>query len=148
MNAVEIRGLAKRFGSQVALAGVDLALAEGEVLGLLGPNGAGKSTLVRALMGRVRPDAGTIAIFGRAADDAGARDTLGYVPQEIALYAGLTARDNLRVFGRYQGLGGETLAAAVAEGLAFANLLEQSVRADLRAEFFGCRRERSRSDDA
>jgi ABC-2 type transport system ATP-binding protein len=60
MSAVEIRALAKRFGTLQALAGVDLEVGEGEVLGLLGPNGAGKSTLVRALMGRVRPDAGTI----------------------------------------------------------------------------------------
>ena len=126
MNAVEIRGLAKRFGAQVALAGIDLDLGEGEVLGLLGPNGAGKSTLVRALMGRVRPDAGEIEIFGRPADAPGVRDALGYVPQEIALYPALTARENLRAFGRYLGLAGEPLVAAVDAGLAFANLAERA----------------------
>jgi ABC-2 type transport system ATP-binding protein len=124
--AVDIHGLTKRFGGQVALAGVDLTLARGEVLGLLGPNGAGKSTLVRALVGRVRPDEGEIRIFGRAAEAPGARDALGWVPQEIALYDGLTARQNLRVFGRYLGLGDEALAAAVARGLAFANLEERA----------------------
>jgi ABC-2 type transport system ATP-binding protein len=126
MHAVEIRGLVKRFGALQALAGIDLELREGEVLGLLGPNGAGKSTLVRALMGRVRPDAGEIRIFDRPSEAPGARDALGYVPQEIALYDVLTARDNLRVFGRYLGMAGEALAAAVERGLAFANLVDRA----------------------
>jgi ABC-2 type transport system ATP-binding protein len=126
VNAVEIAGLAKRFGGQVALAGVDLALGEGEILGLLGPNGAGKSTLVRALMGRVRPDAGEIRISGRRAEEPGARDALGYVPQEIALYGGLTARQNLEVFGRYLGLSGPGLERAVARGLELARLADRA----------------------
>ncbi len=126
MHAVEIRALARRFGSLDALAGVDLDLAAGEILGLLGPNGAGKSTLVRALMGRVRPDAGEIRLFGRTADEPGARDVLGYVPQEIALYPVLSASENLRAFGRFQGLAGEPLERAVAAGLAFANLADRA----------------------
>jgi len=126
MPAVEIHRLEKRFDGLAALAGIDLDLAEGEVLGLLGPNGAGKSTLVRALTGRVRPDAGEIRLFGRPADDPGARDRLGYVPQEIALYPVLSARQNLRVFGRYLGLAGAQLEAAVAAGLAFANLEDRA----------------------
>ena len=126
MPAVEVHRLEKRFGALVALAGVDLELGAGEVLGLLGPNGAGKSTLVRALTGRVRPDAGEIRLLGRPAEAAGARDPLGYVPQEIALYPVLTARENLRVFGRYLGLEGARLAAAVAAGLAFANLEDRA----------------------
>jgi len=126
MPAVEIRELAKRFGELQALAGIDLELAEGEILGLLGPNGAGKSTLVRALIGRVRPDAGEIRLFGRIASATGARDVLGYVPQEIALYPALTARENLVVFGRYLGLSGARLRDAVAQGLAFSNLVERA----------------------
>jgi len=122
MNAVEVRSLSKRFGERPALSGVDLAFAPGEVLGLLGPNGAGKSTLVRALIGRVLPDAGEIRLLGRDADEPGARDAIGYVPQEIALYPVLSAEQNLRVFGRYLGLAGERLEAAVAAGLNFANL--------------------------
>jgi ABC-2 type transport system ATP-binding protein len=126
MNALEIHAVTKRFGDLQALAGVDLALAPGEVLGLLGPNGAGKSTLVRALMGRVRPDAGEIRLLGRPADEPGARDVLGYVPQDIALYQVLTAGENLRAFGRYLGLAGERLERAVARALEFAALADRA----------------------
>jgi len=124
-QAVEVRSLSKRFGERSALSGVDLAFSAGEVLGLLGPNGAGKSTLVRALIGRVRPDAGEIRLLGRGADERGARDAIGYVPQEIALYPVLSAEQNLRVFGRYLGLDGDRLEAAVAAGLRFANLADR-----------------------
>ena len=60
----EMRGIAKRFGATVALSGVDLAVAPGEVCGLVGENGAGKSTLMAILSGAVRPDAGTMALDG------------------------------------------------------------------------------------
>ena len=126
MVAVEIRGLTKSFGALRALAGIDLTLDAGEVLGLLGPNGAGKSTLVRALMGRVRPDSGEIRLFGRPSGEAGARDVLGYVPQEIALYPVLSAEENLRVFARFLGLAGEPLRAAVRRGIEFANLADRA----------------------
>ena len=126
MNAVEIRGLTKRFGELQALAGVDLHLVPGEVLGLLGPNGAGKSTLVRALVGRVRPDQGEIELLGRPADDPGVRAALGYVPQEIALYGVLTAQQNLLFFGRLLGLLGAPLRSAVAAALAFSNLEDRA----------------------
>lgn len=124
--AIEVRGVTKRFGSLQALAGVDLVLGAGELLGLLGPNGAGKSTLVRALMGRVRPDAGEISLFGRGANEPGARDLIGYVPQEIALYPTLSARENLDLFGRFLGLAGQKLSGAVASGLAFASLVDRA----------------------
>jgi ABC-2 type transport system ATP-binding protein len=126
MPAVEIHELEKSFGGLKALDGVELSLGEGEVLGLLGPNGAGKSTLVRALMGRVQPDRGRILLFGVPADTPGARDVLGYVPQEIALYPMLTAAENLVAFGRYLGLAGRRLDAAVGDGLAFSNLADRA----------------------
>ena len=64
-NAVEAEGIVKRFGSTVALDGVDLGVEEGTVLGLLGPNGAGKTTMVRVLATLLRPDSGTASVFGR-----------------------------------------------------------------------------------
>jgi ABC-2 type transport system ATP-binding protein len=126
MNAVELEGIAKTFGAQRALSGVDLTVRAGEVFGLLGPNGAGKSTLVRTLVGRVRLDSGSVRLFGRPADEPGARDAIGYVPQELALYQVLSAAENLRVFGRYLGLAGERLERAVERGLAFANLTDRA----------------------
>jgi ABC-2 type transport system ATP-binding protein len=92
---------------------VSLQLNDGECLGLLGPNGAGKSTTIRSIVGRVRPDAGSVRIFGHAAESAEARAAIGWVPQELALYPMLTCRENLDSFGRYQGLTGKALDDAI-----------------------------------
>jgi ABC-2 type transport system ATP-binding protein len=127
-SALVVTNLVKNFDSRRALDGVSLELREGEVLGLLGPNGAGKSTLVRTIMGRVKPNAGEVTIFGRRAPagDNDAREQVGIVPQEIALYPLLTARENLTVFGRYYGLRGELLDKAIAESLEWAGLTERA----------------------
>ena len=126
--AVVVTNLAKNFNGRKALDGVSLELREREVLGLLGPNGAGKSTLVRTIMGRVKPNGGEVMIFGRRAPagDNVAREQVGIVPQEIALYPLLTARENLTVFGRYYGLDGTSLDSAIAESLAWAGLAERA----------------------
>ncbi len=131
---VEAVGLRKLYGSLVALDGVSLQLREGEILGLLGPNGAGKTTLVRSLVGRVKPDAGELKLFGV---EAGEREQqrLGWVPQELAIYPKLTARDNLSAFGRYQGLQGAALEAAIARGLQWASLQDRA--GDIAGTFSG-----------
>jgi ABC-2 type transport system ATP-binding protein len=121
-----ISRLTKSFGSQTALAGVTLDIAPGEILGLLGPNGAGKTTLVRSVAGRVRPDGGQLSLFGLAPTDDAAPTLRGWVPQEICLYPLLTPRENLWTFGRYQGLAGAPLDAAVAESLEWIGLAERA----------------------
>jgi ABC-2 type transport system ATP-binding protein len=128
MHPIELRGVSKQFGARKAVDAVDLHVAEGEVLGLLGPNGAGKTTLVRMIMGRVAPDAGTVSIFGRVAlpADGTARARVGFVPQEIALYDRLTARENLLLFGRYLGIASEQLDDRVARALTWAALADRS----------------------
>jgi ABC-2 type transport system ATP-binding protein len=112
MNALRIEHARKRFGDRDALVDASLELRPGELLALLGPNGAGKTTLIRAVAGRVRLDGGTIEIFGRPVaglPDTAQRARLGFVPQEIALYPLLTARENLEVFGTYHGVTGARL---------------------------------------
>ena len=123
---LRIDSLAKSFGDRVALAGVSLEVAEGEILGLLGPNGAGKTTLIRCVVGRVVPTSGSIEVFGEAVESRAARARIGYIPQEIALYGRLTAEENLGVFGRYAGLSGDALLAAVRSCLDWAGLAERA----------------------
>ncbi|HYI11267.1 MAG TPA: ABC transporter ATP-binding protein [Thermoanaerobaculia bacterium] len=125
---LRVADLVKHFGSLTALDGVSLELSEGEILGLLGPNGAGKTTLVRAIAGRVIPEAGSVSLFGVAAapGDSGSRQKLGWVPQEIALYPLLSVRENLQSFGRFHGLLGPDLDAAIDEALHWSGLADRA----------------------
>jgi ABC-2 type transport system ATP-binding protein len=104
--AVEVRGIARRFGGVQALAGVDLAVAQGEFFGLLGPNGAGKTTLISILAGLTRADRGFARILGHdvVADYRQARRALGVVPQELVFDPFFTVRETLRIQSGYFGL--------------------------------------------
>ena len=104
--AARVEGVTKRFGTTVALAGVDLAVPEGAVFGLLGPNGAGKTTLVRVLATLLVPDAGRAEVLGRdvAREPAAVRELLGLTGQFAAVDEILTGRENLEMFGRLFGL--------------------------------------------
>lgn len=124
--SIEVEGFVKRFGATMAVNGVSLALQAGECLGLLGPNGAGKSTLIRGIVGRVLPDAGRIRILGADAGSPQARQALGWVPQDLAVYPRLTCRENLIAFGTYQGLGGKQLAEHVQWCLDWAALTDRA----------------------
>jgi linearmycin/streptolysin S transport system ATP-binding protein len=127
MNApLRIESLVKSYGALVALDGVSLEVAEGEILGLLGPNGAGKTTLIRCVVGRVVPNSGSISVFGERVGNPQARAQIGYIPQEIALYPRLTAGENLDVFGRYAGLEGKALTGAIQSCLGWAGLAERA----------------------
>jgi ABC-2 type transport system ATP-binding protein len=110
---LEVERLVKRFGETVALDDVSLTVRAGECVGLLGPNGAGKSTLIRSIVGRVIPNSGRVAVFGRAASSTEARLALGWVPQELAIYPRISCKENLGSFGRYYGLSGQKLAEAI-----------------------------------
>jgi len=123
---LRIEGLVKRFGELTAVNDISLKLNSGECLGLLGPNGAGKTTLIRSIVGRVIPDAGKVSVFGAPADSTGARMSLGWVPQELALYPRLTCRENLESFSRHHGMSGPSLKTAIAWGLDWSALTERS----------------------
>jgi ABC-2 type transport system ATP-binding protein len=123
---LEVVSLVKRFGPVTAVDGISLELRGGECLGLLGPNGAGKSTLIRGIVGRVIPDAGRVSVFGSPAGSLEAREALGWVPQELALYPRLSCRENLSAFGRYHGLSGGKLAESVAWCLGWAALADRA----------------------
>ncbi len=104
--AVEIAGLARRYGRVQALDAVDLEVGEGEFFGLLGPNGAGKTTLISVLAGLVRADAGSVRVMGHdvASDYRAARRSLGVVPQELVFDPFFTVRETLRIQSGYFGL--------------------------------------------
>ena len=123
---LHVEQLVKRFHGATAVDGINLDVNPGECFGLLGPNGAGKSTLIRSVVGRVLPDTGKILIFNQAADSAAARATLGWVPQELAVYPRLTSRENLASFGRYHGLSAEELPQAIAWCLEWAALSDRA----------------------
>ena len=126
MNVLTIANARKQFGSVVALDGAGFELREGELLALLGPNGAGKTTLIRAISGRVRLDGGEIRMFDRVVASRETPPELGIVPQEIALYPLLTARENLEAFGRLHGLSGNALASQVSWALEQTGLADRA----------------------
>ncbi len=99
--------VSRSFGSRLAVDQVSFSLAEGETYGLLGPNGAGKSTTISMICGLLAPDQGTITVAGTtiATNTTAGRSEIGYVPQEIALYPDLTAKENLRFFAHLYQVG-------------------------------------------
>lgn len=104
--AVSIVDVVKYFGSLQALAGVSLAIEQGEFFGLLGPNGAGKTTLISSLAGLVRPDSGAIRVMGHDVirDFREARRLLGVVPQELVFDPFFNVRETLRIQSGYFGI--------------------------------------------
>jgi len=130
---LEVRDLAKAFGSLTAVDGVSLRIQPGEIYGLLGPNGAGKTTTISCISGLLRPDRGSIALDGidLAADPLRFKEHLGVVPQETALYGDLSARENLAFWGRLAGMGGRSLRTridAVLDAVGLAERGRQPVR--------------------
>lgn len=105
-NAVEARGLVKRFGPLLAIDGLDLTIPKGAFFAYLGPNGAGKSTSIALMTGLLRPDAGTLRVMGLDidADPIAVKQRIGVVPEELALFERLTGRQQLIFCARMHGL--------------------------------------------
>jgi len=126
VGVLEVNDVAKRFGDVVALDGVSLSVRRGELLGFLGPNGAGKSTTMRAIMGLIAIDRGTITWNG-AAITSDTRRRFGYMPAERGMYPKLKVGDQLAYFARLAGLSKSAAAAAAAKWM---QRVDISARAD------------------
>ena len=106
--------LTRRFGDRTAVDDVSFSVAPGETYGLLGPNGAGKTTTIKLICGLLAADGGTVTVAGhpQSPTRTDAKALVGYVPQDVALYPDLSARENLRFFGRLFHLRGKALAVS------------------------------------
>lgn len=122
---IEARGLVKRYGRRLALGGVSLDAAPGDVVGLVGPNGAGKTTCLRVLASLLRPDAGSARVAGLdvVRDAEAVRGRIGYMPERFGLYDELTLEQYLDFFARVYGLVGAARRRHVEAALDLVDLL-------------------------
>jgi ABC-2 type transport system ATP-binding protein len=125
---LSVNNLVRTYGERRAVDGVSFKVLTGQTVGLLGPNGAGKSTIVAMLCGLLRPDAGDIFLAGHpiGVGASQVKRRIGVVPQELALYDDLSARENLRLFGALYGLKGKTLDGRIGHVLRQVNLLDRA----------------------
>jgi ABC-2 type transport system ATP-binding protein len=128
MHAIDVRGLSKSFADIKAVQEVSFQVQAGEVFSLLGPNGAGKSTTIAMLSTLLRPDQGDALVMGHSIlhDPMGVKSVLGVVPQEIALYEDLSARENLVFWSKMYGLRGAAMHQRVDEMLETIGLSERA----------------------
>jgi ABC-2 type transport system ATP-binding protein len=126
--AIQVQELNKTFGEIQAIQGISFDVAEGEIFSLLGPNGAGKTTTISMLSTLLRPDSGDALVMGHSirSDPMGVKSVLGVVPQELALYQDLSARENLMFWGRMYGLRRGTLRSRVDEVLEIIGLTDRA----------------------
>ncbi len=127
-KAIEVKNLHKAFGERKAVQGASFEVEKGEIFSLLGPNGAGKTTTISMLSCLLRPDEGDALVMGHSirSDQMGVKATLGVVPQEIALYEDMSARENLAFWGKMYGLRGAALRKRVDEVLETIGLTDRA----------------------
>ena len=127
-KAIEVQDLHKAFGDLKAVDGVSFDVENGEIFSLLGPNGAGKTTTISMLSCLLHPDEGDALVMGHSirTDQMGVKSVLGVVPQEIALYEDLSARENLTFWGKMYGLRGAALKTRVNEVLEIIGLADRA----------------------
>jgi ABC-2 type transport system ATP-binding protein len=126
--ALSVRNLRRVYGNTVAVEDLSFEICTGEVFGLLGPNGAGKTTTISMIASQLRPTSGDAIVFGHSVlrETRRVRELVGLVPQEVALYPQLTARENLKFFGRMYGVTGTRLEKRVDELLELVGLDQRS----------------------
>ncbi len=127
MSFIEIKNVVKRYDTKLSVDHLNLTIEEGEIFGLLGPNGAGKSTTIKMISGLLKIDQGEIIVDGIDVKrkPLETKKRLGLVPQDIAIYATLSARDNVTFFAKLYGLRGRLLKDRVDEALKFVGLFDR-----------------------
>ena len=127
-NILEVKDLVKQYGDFTAVKGITFDIKEGEIFSLLGPNGAGKTTTISMLSTLYTPSSGDATIGGHSVstDPMAVKQVIGVVPQEIALYEDLTARENLIFWGQMYGLSGKELNSRVDEVLEQIGLVDKA----------------------
>ncbi|KRE72421.1 ABC transporter ATP-binding protein [Paenibacillus sp. Soil750] len=128
MSFVQLKDVVKKYDNRISVDHLNLTIREGEVFGLLGPNGAGKSTTIKMLSGLLKIDQGDILVGGKSVVKypMEVKRNLGLVPQDLAIYENLTARENVTFFAKLYGLRGKLLKERVEESLAFVGLLDRA----------------------
>jgi ABC-2 type transport system ATP-binding protein len=126
--AIEVKGLAKSYKRIVALAGVDLTLEPGTIVGLVGPNGSGKTTAIRCILGIENVDSGEVSVLGRSMPHGRKRvlESVGYMPQDVALYPDLTVSANLEFFANVFGIKGSERKEAETKALDIVKLADRA----------------------
>ncbi|WP_028561550.1 ABC transporter ATP-binding protein [Paenibacillus pinihumi] len=127
MSLISFKDVVKKYDMNISVNHLSLSIEEGEIFGLLGPNGAGKSTSIHLLAGLLKADSGEITVEGISVDrqPREVKKRIGLVPQELAIYESLTARENVTFFARLYGLRGKLLRDRVSEALEFVGLGER-----------------------
>lgn len=127
MSLIELKNVLKRYDSKLSVDHLNIKIEEGEIFGLLGPNGAGKSTTIKMICGMLKIDQGTITVDGMDVhrNPIEVKRKIGLVPQDLAIYPELTAKENVTFFGKLYGLKGQLLAKKVQEALDFVGLVER-----------------------
>jgi ABC-2 type transport system ATP-binding protein len=127
-NILEVQNLVKKYGDFTAVKGISFDIKEGEIFSLLGPNGAGKTTTISMLSTLYAPTSGDAIIAGHSVTKSpmAVRNAIGVVPQDIALYEDLTAKENLIFWGQMYGLSGKSLTARVDEVLEQIDLVDKA----------------------
>ncbi len=127
MSYIELSSVIKRYGHTLAVDNISLAIEKGEIFGLLGPNGAGKSTIIKMLVGLLKQNSGDIIIDGidiiRAPLET--KRKMGFVPQDLAFYEGLSASENISYFASLYGVKGSRLKELTGEALEFTGLYDK-----------------------
>lgn len=121
---VELKNIIKKYNGNLAVDNISFKINEGEIFGLLGPNGAGKSTTIKMIIGLLKQNSGEIKVKGMDVRKRPlqVKRLLGLVPQELAIYENISARDNIKYFGKLYGLRGENLISKVDKALEFTGL--------------------------